>query len=478
MPQEAGARFDLSEFCLLNVSLFARIGLLVALLLSSAQTIADNHRVVHLRTPPAIAHGDYLRDLLTAAYAKIGYRVEYLDVPGVREATLTQRSELSAMLARDEVIELSYPDLTRVSEPLFSYDVLLIGDRRQCNYCDVQQIKDLVYPRGGKIYEQVIKTLPDSISKTAVIGTKSVESLLVKQRVDAALISNMGITDKVRNNPHFIIKTLETRFDYHYLAPKYAHLAKPLAVALKRMAESGEMATLKSKHSIVESKPIRPELPERVLAVTGTWKNYAESDNKGTYWQLLSQVFDDETQLTTDSSTWLRSVRLFELGKADILVGAYQNEPSGYLHSTYHIDYEYEVIAVAKDKQTLADFIDGKKPFQVCAPQAYELALSKLNPVNKLHSSNVTSCIDMFQRDRVDIVLQYPYNLVSLTVDLPWQTLYKPAPLFLMFQNSAAGQALQAHCDRRVADMAREKQIRPLFPSQDDFARAKIDNVN
>lgn len=458
-----------------SVTKIARLTALLLIIVMSAEALgAAQTKLVYLRTPPAIAHGDYLKDLFKVAYGKLGYRIEFLDVPGVREAELTVSSELTGMLARDNIVEETYPTLIRVNVPLFSYDLLLVGDRRQCFYCDYAQIKDLVYPRGGKIYERAISRLPKQITKTAVSGNKSVETLLLKQRVDAAIVSNFGVSKQIYDDPNFIVKTIETRFDYHYLAPEYAHLESPLTEVLINMQQSGELQRLKDQYQISETTTHEPLLPQKVFAVTGTWRDYAEPQNKGTYWQLLKRVFGDKTQLTTNSSTWMRSVRLFELGKADILVGTYLNDPEGFVNSTYHIDYEYEVIAVANTSKDLEAFMTGKKAFRVCAPEAYDIVLSELNSVNKLDNARIDVCLDKFENGAVDILLQYPHNLEALTTELPWQTFYQPAPLFVMFHKTKQGMALKQYFDKRMAELAKKGKIKDLFPAESDFRRAKI----
>lgn len=445
------------------------------LLWFSSPVVADhNAAIVQLRNPPQVPHGLYVQDVLEMIYERIDYKVEFLDIPGTRELQMGSDNQLSGVLARDVVIETTHPDLVRVDVPLFSYQLILVADRRQCGYCDLDQIESVVTFRGGEIYQDAVKRLPDYIESFQVSSTVNIEQMLLKQRVNAAIMSDIGISDDLKNNPHFIVRTLETRFDYHYLNKQHANLIPLLERELNILTNSGKLLALRKEFGIHKPKVDESALPNQLIAVTENWFDVSEVDGTGVYWEFLDLVVGDEISVIKDASTWNRAVTQMKAQKADVLVGAYQDDPAGFLRSQYHIDYEYEVIAVGRNIELLEQFITGKKSSRVCVTSAFDSALEQVEATNQLYKSDLFSCVKLFEKKRVDIVLEYPYNLDQLTENYPWQTFYQSAPLFFMFQDSAQGRAIKTYFDSRMRELAKTGALRSVFPTAADYRHAKI----
>jgi hypothetical protein len=205
---------------------------------------------VTLRYPPNTPHGNYVKELLDEAYKQLGYEVNYLNVPGARELSLTEKSVLSGVLARDIVIEETSPTLIKVDVSLFSYKVLLITNSNVCGTCSLDKIHVIAFPRGGKIYEKFIDDLPSSVNTIAIGGSQSLIQMLNKNRIDGIITSDTNIKASVLSKPNLTAKTLEVRYDFHYLSPQVSHLKQPLESKLKQMAANGRMAKLKAKYNI------------------------------------------------------------------------------------------------------------------------------------------------------------------------------------------------------------------------------------
>lgn len=205
---------------------------------------------VTLRYPPNTPHGNYVKELLDEAYKQLGYEVNYLNVPGARELSLTEKSVLSGVLARDIVIEETSPTLIKVDVSLFSYQVLLITNSNVCGTCSLDKIHVIAFPRGGKIYEKFLHDLPEHIDKIAIGGTTSLVQMLNKNRIDGFITSDTNINVNILKKPNLTAQTLEVRYDYHYLSPQALHLKKPLEMKLKQLKAGGQMAKLKAKYNI------------------------------------------------------------------------------------------------------------------------------------------------------------------------------------------------------------------------------------
>lgn len=206
--------------------------------------------VIELRTPPLVKHGQYIKELLAMAYEDIGYDINHVTLPGVREIPMAVKSDIGGVLARDQIIELSNPSLVKVDVPLFSYELLLLMNTTQCGKCEQEYLASIAYPRGGKVYEYYVKGLPDNVQRVGINGIQSLLQMLQKGRVDAVVLADVSIPNKQVLGPDIRIKNIETRYDYHYLAPNNQHLKGPLEQALKNIIKTGKLAQLKIKHGI------------------------------------------------------------------------------------------------------------------------------------------------------------------------------------------------------------------------------------
>jgi len=205
---------------------------------------------VELRKTPVSRHGDYIKELLELAYAGLDYKIQYVDVPGVREIPMAVKSKLGGVLARDIIIESDAPELEKVQVPLFSYQVVLLANISECGTCEENKLAIVAYPRGGKIYKHHVDNLPERINTVAIGAIDNVVKLLEKGRVDAVIMSNMSVSSELLNNPNIKIKVLETRSDFHYLSPKNKELKAPLEKALNDLVKSGKVQELKKKYGI------------------------------------------------------------------------------------------------------------------------------------------------------------------------------------------------------------------------------------
>lgn len=220
----------------------------LVLLVFSSCVFAQNK--IDLRKTPDKAFGHYLAEVFDIAYREIGYEINYVDLPFVREVDLAVKSELGGVLARDIVIGAKERSLTRVNIPLFSYEVIMLANTKVCGTCEYDSLEIVGYPRGGEIYQAHVDNLPDKINKVAIGGVDNLTKMLEKGRVDAIIFSDILLAEELLDNPDLLILILEKRFDYHYLAPAYKHLKSPLEQTLQNMVNTGKLAELKNKYGI------------------------------------------------------------------------------------------------------------------------------------------------------------------------------------------------------------------------------------
>ena len=78
------------------------------------------------------------------------------------------------------------------------------------------------------------------------------------------------------------------------------------------------------------------------------------------------------------------------------------------------------------------------------------------------------------KNNKIDILIEYDYNLEPSTQALPKMVLIESSPLFLVFHNTEKGRFLKYYFDKNIAELARNGVLRELFPDLSSFNRAHI----
>ncbi len=433
-------------------------------------------KIITLRTPPANAQGYYLSEVLTIIYNKLGYEVSFINTPGVRELQLAAASNLSGVLARDRVVESSFPDLVRVDISLFEYQVILVGDRRECGFCLPENITSVGYPRGLVVFDSIIERFFNKPNVIALTNTHDVEEVVLKKRLPAFLTVNIDYSANLDSSPHIVKHVLDVRPDYHYLSPQNAFLKPLIERELRRLKESGELKKLKAQFGIHDFQEQVAKQPKdlTVKAVSGHWEAYTETDGTGVYWGLLEEGLPKSIMLQKEASSWLRATRQFKSNKADILVGTYMGMPKGYLTSKYHIDYEASVVALTQDLETLNRLKNNDLELNICAAETYELVKKQLSDKALIYRADFFLCEQLFLQKRVDVIVEYPYNVSSFFDQYPSMEFYESLPLFIMFQNNDKGRWLKMEFDKGIEEASRKNKLSKHFISLEDYKHARI----
>lgn len=431
---------------------------------------------ITLRTPPANAQGYYLSEVLTIIYNKLGYEVSFINTPGVRELQLAAASNLSGVLARDRVIESSFPDLVRVDVSLFEYQVILVGDRRECGYCLPENITSVGYPRGLVVFDSIIERFFNKPNVIALTNTHDVEEVVLKKRLPAFLTVNIDYSANLDTSPHIVKHVLDVRPDYHYLSPQNAFLKPLVEKELRILKESGQLTKLKNQFGIHDFEQQVANQPKdlTVKAVSGHWEAYTETDGTGVYWGILEEGLPKSIKLQKEASSWVRATRQFKSNKADILVGTYKDMPEGYLTSKYHIDYETSVVALTQDLETLNRLKKKDLGLNICAAETYELAKKQLSDKALIYRADFFLCEQLFLQKRVDVIIEYPYNVTSFFDQYPSMEFYESLPLFIMFQNNDKGRWLKMMYDDGIEQASRKNMLSKHFISLEDYKNARI----
>ena len=441
----------------------------------STVVTGEDKTTVTLRTPPPIPQGYFIRDVLSTVYTNIGYKVDFVALPATRELIMAKNDRISGVLAKDIVVESNFPELIRIEHPLFEYKVVYVADRRKCGFCLLDSIELIGFPRGGQIFPVLIKKFFPNAKSTSLSWNLNVEEVVEKGRLPAFITTNMGFSDAVASSPHTIVHELDRRYDFHYIAPYMGHLKNDIETELQRLESEGVLNELRLKYGLIEVKPTKIALEDKpVLAVSGNWYEYTEVDGSGVYWDIIQHALYRRVAVKTEATSWVRAVRMFESGKADMLVGAYKHLPKGYLSSKYHIDYESEVVVLSKSEDILARFDQGDMNLTVCVAEAYELVTEVAAKRAFIHQADFNKCEELLFADRVDLIIDYPYNLAHLTDKYPNEVFYESLPLHVLFHNDEDGKLLKEQFDQGMERAAKKGQLAQFFLRPEDYVFARM----
>lgn len=458
---------------------FVRYLSVLLLVLVSMPSLATAPEIIKLRTPPPIPHGYYIRDVLSLAYSNIGYKVDFVTVPSAQELVMAKRNELAGVLAKDVLVEENYPNLIRVEQPLFKYKVLYVADRRACGYCFYDSIDVIGYPQGGIVFPALARTFFKNAKLEPLTWSSDVENVVSKGLLPAFMTTDIGLSAQVIQSPHTILHELDERYDFHYLSSDWRFLKPLLENELQRLEKEGALETLRIKHGISDTDKIRETLDETpVTAISGEWWEYTERDGSGVYWELIKEALHRRVPVELEATSWIRAVRLFAAQKVDMLVGAYRDYPSGYIASKYHIDYESEILVVAKSEDILERFNQGDMGLTACASETFEVIKVEAKKHAYLHQADYFKCEELFLNDRVDLVIDYEYNMFTLTSRYASELFHESLPLHVLFQDTIKGRLLKEQFDQGMERAAKKNKLKQHFLNEEDFIFARITETN
>lgn len=441
-----------------------------------AATVAqETSKIVSLRLPPNAIKLQYTKALLTKAYTSIGYKINWLDIDGAQELALANSAKLSAVVASSSVIEQQFPELVKIPYKLLDFKLLKVSDRLRCGYCLDEDIHSIIYAKGVLLSEKYVQSLRSAMDKLAIQTPEKLNEMILKRRVDSVLIFDFQLAEKIAKNHHMIVETIAHDYGYHYLSPNYKHLKKPLTDAFEKLERDGTVAQLQQKYKIKFVKELK-SIPKKITLISGQWLEYTNADGSGIYWDIIDNLFDGDFTITKNTSIWARAKRAFEQNQADILVGAYRNEKfSEAIYSSFHIDYEYPLYAFTRNEGVLTRFKAQDKTLSVCLNTGSSLLkyVEFILKENVIESS-LEQCDRLIKLGKVDVVIEYDYNLDQYTKTLPKAVLLENSPLFLVFHDTPEGRFLKYYFDENMANLARNNVLKKLFPNKITYKQAHI----
>jgi ABC-type amino acid transport substrate-binding protein len=186
------------------------------------------------------------REIMTEAYARIGYRAEFTAFPPDRMIASLDSGLIDALLIAEASLEKDLPGSVRIETPVW-IDELTVFSRRHITVGGWESLRPfrIGYIAGMLIIKEKLKDgftvfpaqdpaqlfrMLDANRTDVVVTSRSIGELMIR-RLDLKGIRSVGGTFGVVPN-------------YHFLAGKNAELAPRLSAALEEMEKSGQIAEI------------------------------------------------------------------------------------------------------------------------------------------------------------------------------------------------------------------------------------------
>jgi ABC-type amino acid transport substrate-binding protein len=451
---------------------FRRIILMSVILMVSTKAMAAT--TLNFRAPDSGPVPSYVTALLEEAYAELGIKIAYLDMPRARSIVEANAGRIAGELGRLPGLEQDYPNLIRLDFELFRYQLVIIADRRHCGLCELNDLENLAYVNGMHGVEQVLEQEQYQRPTVQALDLEQLLLMYQSQRVKAIVLNDFEAQELgLLKNPHNVAVPLFTESGYHYLHQQHADLVPKLSAILNRLHDEGRVSAIMQATGARISNPFEFSQPPefgRITATAGHWRRYTNLDGSGAYWELIRRIFGSvSTRLELNSNTYQRAILGLEEQRFDILIGTYAgHQPDNAIVSRLHFDYDRPLFLFAHTEQAINDILQGSFEPLVCHVAGY--GYDKFLPagLNYYHTSNTLDCFAMLDLKRLGAVVAYAENAPDW-MNAPYQVhqLHGSLPIHIAFQDTRRGRELRDWFDLRLSALVRSGEIAEFYSVND-----------
>ncbi|WP_286751092.1 substrate-binding periplasmic protein [Pseudomonas sp. UBA2522] len=207
--------------------------------------------------------------------------------------------------------------------------------------------------------------------------------------------------------------------------------------------------------------------PGQIRLVSEEWVDYTNADGTGVAWDVMRKVFQPAgIEVVPQSAPYSRAIGLVKRGEADAWVGSYKDESEDNLYPRWHfdVDHIYALGLASKPAPTLATIGDYRLAW--VRGYAYGKYLPRVREYREIQRRE--GILPMLEHDRVDFYVdamtEVDYVIgQSSQPDRFRRTHVVELPMYLAFARSERGEALRDVFDKRMAELVRSGELKPIF---------------
>lgn len=197
------------------------------------------------------------------------------------------------------------------------------------------------------------------------------------------------------------------------------------------------------------------------------WDEYTEANGQGLAWDILREVFEPQgIKLDIRSVPYTRSVGLVQRAEVDAQVGAYRGESVGLLYPRWNYDTDHIYsLGLASNPPLTQDNLGAYRLVWVRGYK-YQDYLPNVRRFNEIRRRIGILPMLMYNRADyyIDALTEVNYVLGQAEDPLRFRLSHlAELPLYLGFTDNERGRALLAVFDRRMEELVKNGQLRPIF---------------
>ncbi|MFB1634283.1 substrate-binding periplasmic protein [Pseudomonas sp. AP-1] len=212
---------------------------------------------------------------------------------------------------------------------------------------------------------------------------------------------------------------------------------------------------------------VAEQLPRQIRLVSEQWLDYTNADGTGVAWDVLRKVFEPAgIKVQVQSAPYSRAVGLVKRGAADAWVGSYKQENDDNLYPSWHFDMDhiYALGLTSKPTPTL----DTVGQYRLAWVRGYDYGNYLPNVRRFREIQRREGILPMLEHDRVDFYIDALTEVDYVLEQAPQPERFRRThvaelPLYLAFGRSDEAKALIRVFDRRMAELVRSGELKPIF---------------
>jgi len=209
------------------------------------------------------------------------------------------------------------------------------------------------------------------------------------------------------------------------------------------------------------------QTPKQVHLVSEEWLDYTNADGSGVAWDVLRKVFEPAgVKVVTQSAPYSRAVGLVKRGEADAWVGSYKDENEDNLYPRWHFDMDhiYALGLASKPVPTL----NTVGQYRLAWVRGYDYSSYLPNAKTFREIQRREGILPMLEHDRVDFYIDALTEVDYVLGQSPQPERFRRThvaelPLYLAFARNDQARALRDLFDRRMDELVRSGELRPIF---------------
>jgi len=208
-------------------------------------------------------------------------------------------------------------------------------------------------------------------------------------------------------------------------------------------------------------------VPKQVHLVSEEWLDYTNANGTGVAWDVLRKVFEPAgVKVVTQSAPYSRAVGLVKRGEADAWVGSYKGESKDNLYPRWHFDMDHIYALGLASKPAPTPSTVGQ--YRLAWVRGYDYASYLPSAHDYREIQRREGILPMLEHDRVDFYIdaltEVDYVLAQASEPARFRKSHvAELPLYLAFANNGEAKALRELFDKRMAELVRSGELKPIF---------------